>query len=48
MKKEPISFYNNSDIGYMDEEWANYVAEVAKKELEKEQILHEEEVVEEV
>jgi len=43
MKNKPFAYCNNSDIGYMDEEWINYIPELKeekeeiKKELNEEQ-----------
>ena len=50
MKKSPLYYYNTSDIGYMDEEWLDYIPETIKEELEKEkekqQVVNEEQVKE--
>lgn len=35
MKNKPFAYCNNSDIGYMDEEWINYIPE-GKEEIKTE------------
>ena len=40
--------YNTSDVGYMDEEWINYVPDHLKNQDKKEVVIKDEEQVEEV
>ena len=48
MKKKPFTYYNTSDIGYMDEEWINYIPEFIKEEKEEIKSEEHEEKVEEI
>jgi hypothetical protein len=40
--------YNTSDVGYMDEEWINYVPDWMKSDNKKENQIEDEQQVEEV
>ncbi len=46
MKNKPFAYNNNSDIGYMDEEWVNYIPEIKEGKEEIKTELNEEQTEE--